>query len=81
MRCLNRFEKGLFFAVMAVAFVGSPIFGATVYGAGNLDESVFAKAVPAPASDFDYQLLDSLEGGGAAAIHRQGAGNHPSCGD
>ncbi len=62
MRCLNRFEKGLFFAVMAVAFVGSPIFGATVYGAGNLDESVFAKAVPAPASDFDYQLLDSLEG-------------------
>ena len=62
MRCLNRFEKGLFFAVMAAAFVGSSIFGATVYGAGNLDESVFAKAVPAPASDFDYQLLDSLEG-------------------
>lgn len=62
MRCLNRFEKGLFFAVMAVAFVDSPIFGATVYGAGNLDESVFANAVPAAASDFDYQLLDSLEG-------------------
>lgn len=62
MCCLNYFEKGLLLAVMAVVSVSSPIFGATVYGAGNLDESVFANAVPAAASDFDYQLLDSLEG-------------------
>ncbi len=62
MRCLNRFEKGLLLAVMAVVSVSSPIFGAAVYGAGNLDESVFANAVSAAASDFDYQLLDSLEG-------------------
>lgn len=59
---LHCFGKGLLPAVIALALLTAPAFGATVYGAGNLDESVFAKAVPAPASDFDYQLLDSLEG-------------------
>lgn len=59
---LHCFGKGLLPAVIALALLTAPAFGATVYGAGNLDESVFANVVPAAASDFDYQLLDSLEG-------------------
>lgn len=59
---LHCFRKGLLPAVIALALLAAPAFGATLYGAGNLDHSVFANAVPATASDFDYQLLDSLEG-------------------
>lgn len=59
---LHCFGKGFLPAVIALALLAAPAFGDTIYGAGNLDDSVFANAVPAAASDFDYQLLDSLEG-------------------
>lgn len=59
---LNCCKKGLLSAALVFILATAAAFGSTVYGAGSLDESVFANAVPAAASDFDYQLLDSLEG-------------------
>lgn len=59
---LNCCKKSLLSAALVFILGTAMTFGATAYGAGNLDDSVFANAVPAAASDFEYELLDSLEG-------------------